>query len=624
MCAELAESDVMREIVGQAKSVHDLLVNKYTIDHYQREYKWETKQIQELLEDLTGSFLENYEEDHPRERVAKYGRYFLGSIIISKKSGENYIVDGQQRLTSLTLLLIYLRNLQRDLEMESNIDSLILSVKFGKKSFNLDVEERTPALESLFDGTPFDETNQPESVQTILARYRDIGELFPTEISGKALPYFVDWLIENVDLVEITAYSDDDAYTIFETMKDRGLSLTPADMLKGFLIARITDSDRKTAANDLWKQRTLELSSLGKEVQPDFFKAWLRSQYANRIRERKKGARPEDFDRIGTEFHRWVRQHADEKGDDNLVLRDSEDYYQFIAREFDFYAKQYMYIMRASSDLVPGMERLYYLNRIGFTLYPMVMLAPLKPSDSPETIQRKIRLISIYLEILLARRLWNFRSTAYSTMQYAMFIVMRDIRGKDAVSLAKHLCDVLDRESEDFSTNDRLYLHQQNRWNLHWLLARMTDYVEQESGRPSHYREYINAIGHHRYEVEHIWANKPEEHASEFEHPLDFQAYRNRFGGLLLLPKRFNASYGALPYAEKVEQYYGQNLLAQSLNERAYKYDPGFTQFRERTGLPFRPHSQFSKADLDERRVLYQMIAEHIWNPVLLLQEPTA
>ena len=51
--------------------------------------------------------------------------------------------------------------------------------------------------------------------------------LFPEELRDDALPYFIDWLLENVHLVEITAYSDDDAYTIFETMNDRGLSLTP-------------------------------------------------------------------------------------------------------------------------------------------------------------------------------------------------------------------------------------------------------------------------------------------------------------------------------------------------------------------------------------------------------------
>ena len=54
----------------------------------------------------------------------------------------------------------------------------------------------------------------------------------------------MDWLIESVHLVEITAYSDGDAYTIFETMNDRGLSLTPADMLKGYLLAHITDEER--------------------------------------------------------------------------------------------------------------------------------------------------------------------------------------------------------------------------------------------------------------------------------------------------------------------------------------------------------------------------------------------
>lgn len=65
----------------------------------------------------------------------------------------------------------------------------------------------------------------------------------------------MDWLIENVHLVEITAYSDDDAYTIFETMNDRGLSLAPADMLKGYLLANITDQSRRNAASGVWKEQ---------------------------------------------------------------------------------------------------------------------------------------------------------------------------------------------------------------------------------------------------------------------------------------------------------------------------------------------------------------------------------
>ena len=105
----------MKEIHGDAKSVAGLLRGvKYSIDYYQREYKWQDKQIRELVDDLTDRFLEDYQQGHDRRRVADYGHYFLGSIIISKKEGASYIVDGQQRLTSLTLLLIFLRNLQRE------------------------------------------------------------------------------------------------------------------------------------------------------------------------------------------------------------------------------------------------------------------------------------------------------------------------------------------------------------------------------------------------------------------------------------------------------------------------------------------------------------------------------
>src|SRR5207248_6092464 len=117
----------------------------------------------------------------------------------------------------------------------------------------------------------FADSDPPESIANILARYADLDECFPEELKGAALPYFVDWLIENVHLVEITAYSDDDAYTIFETMNDRGLSLTPADMLKGYLLANIDDLTARTVLNEEWRDRVRELNDLDKELEADFF-----------------------------------------------------------------------------------------------------------------------------------------------------------------------------------------------------------------------------------------------------------------------------------------------------------------------------------------------------------------
>src|SRR3990170_4301007 len=238
----------MREIRGDAKSIRQLLGGaKYAIDYYQREYKWQTKQVTELLDDLADKFLESYEQGHERSEVANYGHYFVGSIIISDKDGHKYLIDGQQRLTTLTLLLIRLHHMLPDLEQKGQLVDLIFSQKFGARSFNLDVPERAACIDALYSGERFDENGELESIRNILGRYADIEEHLPKEVQDDALPYFADWVMENVHLVEITAYSDDDAYTIFETMNDRGLSLGPTDMLKGYLLANISEHKRIAA-----------------------------------------------------------------------------------------------------------------------------------------------------------------------------------------------------------------------------------------------------------------------------------------------------------------------------------------------------------------------------------------
>lgn len=605
-----------REIDGKGRTVRELLAGrKYSIDYYQREYKWQQKQVAELIDDLAVKFLESHEEGNERSAVADYGHYFLGSIIVSDKDGQKFIIDGQQRLTTLTLLLIFLHHKLGDAEQKGQIADLIFSQKFGKRSFNLDIPERAACMEALYKGEEFADADGPESIANILARFAVLDDLFPEELAGPALPYFVDWLVENVHLVEITAYSDGDAYTIFETMNDRGLSLTPADMLKGYLLANITDTDKRTRASRTWKERVQSLAELGKDEDADGIKSWLRSQYAESIRERKRGAAPQDFDLIGTEFHRWVRDH-----EERLGLAASAEFARFIERDFAFYGRWYERLRRAAEAPTPGLERVHFNAQHNFTLQYPVLLAALKVEDDEAGALRKLRAVAAYLDILIHRRIWNWRAIEYSTMQYAMFLVMRDIRGKSAPELATLLRERLDAETETFASNDRFRLHGMNGRQIHRLLARMTDYAETRSGMAPRYAEYAQR-GRKGYEIEHVWADHPARHTDEFAHPSEFQEYRNRIGGLLLLPKSFNASYGNLPYAEKREYYLGQNLLARSLHERAYDHNPGFRRFIEESGLPFRAHAEFKKADLDARQTLYQHLAERIWDPTVFDEE---
>ena len=603
----------MKEIHALAKNLSSLLGNtKFAIDYYQREYSWEKKQVRELIDDLTGKFQENYDPGHERSEVENYDLYFLGSIIISEEYGRKYIVDGQQRLTTITLILIYIYREIEDAQ-KGIVDNLIFSTKFGRHSFNIDIEERKKCMNKILNDDLKDdflsESEQNESVTRILERFHDVRDMFPDDLTGHALPYFADWLIEKVYLVEIITHSDADAYTIFETMNDRGLSLTPTDMLKGYLLANIRKVNRDEA-EQCWRKQVADLKNLGKEEDADAIKVWLRSQHAMNIREPKRGAAPRDFDRIGTEFHRWVRDKQKALG-----LSSSDDFARFIERNFTFYAYWYSRLRKASEEMEKGLEAVYYCAQNNFTLQYPVLLAPLIQSDGESDILHKLRIVSGYLDILITRHFWNGKSTSHSNMRYKMFQTMREIRGKDAPALASMLKERL-KEEEMFAPTDRFFgLHGTNKQKIHLLLARLTDYVETSSGRESRYQEYTCRNENGGYEIEHIWADHFDDHSDEFDDPTEFKNWRNEIGGLLLLPKKDNAAFGDLPYEEKRHHYLKQNLLAQSLHEKAYERNPGFTQFISCSELPFKAHRHFQKDDLNERHDLYRRLAERIWDP---------
>jgi uncharacterized protein with ParB-like and HNH nuclease domain len=85
-----------REVDGKGRTVRELLGGrKYSTDYYQREYKWGSKQVNELIDDLSIKFLESHVEGNERSAVADYGHYLLGSVIVSDKEGEKFIINGQ-------------------------------------------------------------------------------------------------------------------------------------------------------------------------------------------------------------------------------------------------------------------------------------------------------------------------------------------------------------------------------------------------------------------------------------------------------------------------------------------------------------------------------------------------
>lgn len=603
------------KIDADDRTVFDVLnERKYTVDYFQREYSWEQKHIEQLVTDLTSTFLDVYTEGDSRSAVENYSNYYLGPFVVSSKDGMKSIIDGQQRLTSLTLFLIYLNNLQKELGGKESIEPLVFSEKYGQKSFNIQVEERKPCLEKLFlEGSYDPQLDDDESTINMVQRYSDISEAFPEELKGKAFPYFLDWLKYNVILVEITAYSDDNAYTIFESMNDRGLNLTSTEMLKGYILSRFKQASDREKANRFWKEAIQKLHSYSKEEDQKFFQAWLRSQYADTIRQSKAGSSNEDFEKIGTRFHSWFRDNLVKIG----VNADSPDEFRkLLHEEVKFYLKAYVDILDAQMEEKAGLEHVFYhcnwgiADSLGFPL----MLAPLRSSDSVEVTRQKINEVARFMETFAVRRSINFRKFGASSIRYTMYSLVKELRGKDLDSLRTVLRNKLVEMPETWDGVSEFRLHGMNRQFVKFLLARITGFIEQQSGAAASFSTYFVSAGARPFEVEHIWADRFDEHRDEFEQKHEFDTYRNRIGDLVLLPQGTNQSYGAKPYAEKVQHYLKENLLVKSLHSKCYESNPNFTGMAQRLEIPFRHHEAFGKADIDERQRLIRRLCEVIWN----------
>ena len=173
------------KIEANDRTVREILENqKYVVDYYQREYNWGQPHIEQLVTDLCNAFLENYQPSHLRPDVENYNSYYLGPIVFSAKGNQKSIIDGQQRLTSLTLLIIYLNNLQKEWGVSENIETMVFSEKYGQKSFNLNVPEREICLDALFSHGAYEAPEDADvSTRNMAARYLDIGNTFSEEIT---------------------------------------------------------------------------------------------------------------------------------------------------------------------------------------------------------------------------------------------------------------------------------------------------------------------------------------------------------------------------------------------------------------------------------------------------------
>lgn len=590
---------------------------RFTVDYYQREYRWGRKQIEQMMDDLCGTFLEFYDRDNHDsvKEVKDYGYYYMGSIICTLG---HQIVDGQQRLTSLTLLLIYLNNLQKKQTAPDyrpvHFEHMIFSDDYGEPCFNLDVEERRECFRALYNE---DDSYVPdnESNKNMMERYGDIAYYYPEELKGEALPYFIYWLKDKVLLLEIDTPSEDEAHTIFLTMNDRGLSLNSAEMMKALIMQQVREEDR-AQVNDVWKANINRIladaessrSGVVNAEDVEFISLWLRSKYACSLRESRKGAVDRDYELLGDKFHTWVRQNAKRV----MHMEKSEDYYNFVIREMTVITDLYLRLKQYSQTMTPGFEAVFYNANRDLNYQNMLILSAVCVGDAPELAERKIRLVAAFVDIFASIRIFNGKKVNWNNNKTLLFRVLVNIRNKDIVTIGKYLTQVLRQMDVTIEGLPGFELNQYTgRYMLH-MLARMVAFVNEQMGYPSDFAVYVDRSSKTSYDIEHILPDDYETYKDSFTDVEDFQKYRRKFGNLLILTKDKNRSYQDMNYEQKVQNYLTDNVIARSLNPGAYVNNPRFLRIVPLYG--FKAVDKFDKAAVQARTELYLKLARSIWN----------
>ena len=302
--------------------------------------------------------------------------------------------------------------------------------------------------------------------------------------------------------------------------------------------------------------------------------------------------------------------------------------------DFRYFSELYLLLLKAANKgntRMQGFESVRYNADAGFTLQHHVILAAVSPNDQRELAEAKMKVVADFLDIWINLRFWNYTRSTYSFVQYAVFTIIRDIRHKPLEEIRRILHARITSDMDSANFDKAVRLNNFTSKAIHRQLARFTDWLEQQSGEPGMYENYTVRSGSNAFEIEHIWSNHPERFREEFPQSEDFESHRNQIGGLLLLPKKINASLNDKSYDEKLPVYKGQNKLAKSLSKDFKQNNPGFQQIINKFGLPEdwsadkcnreKELIEFTKDDLINRSNLYCKIAGIIWSPSRLLAE---
>lgn len=376
---------------------------KFSIPHYQRPYSWGVAQARELLSDLRAAL-----EDAP-EQLAEANPYFLGSIVLIKSEGQAdaEVVDGQQRLTTLTLLLSAIRASIQNADLQNGITSLLyakadaltgvsasyrLTLRARDRDFFRDHVQHENALPHLLAIKSVLKDAQKRLQENAQALMEGLAGMSQPELARLA-----QFITTRCYLVVVSTPDLDSAFRIFGVMNSRGLDLSATDILKAEILSALDSRDEVVYSN-IWE--TLE-ADMGQDEFGTLF---------SHIRMVYRKAKPQGT--LLKEFKEHVLRQMTAKGFMDQVL-------QPMARAFNCLMEA---DYASTQHAEPINESLKWLNKLEFKDWvPPALAFFVRHEQEPEALLKFLRDLERLAYSMLVRKFWvNERMERFSRLTAAV------------------------------------------------------------------------------------------------------------------------------------------------------------------------------------------------------------
>ena len=587
--------------------------NFYIVPDYQREYVWTDKEIQQLLDDI------NDEID-----AGSSQEYFIGTILVSptEQKTRHEVIDGQQRLTTLFLLLCSLKNRFHNEPQELTINGLIstsYTTTQGEIATSLKLEPRYENAGEVMNkivelGTEPLKTRARiqaagiktyGSIENLVSAYETINRYLEDNYQDNdSLKKYWGYLANNVVFIQIST-DISSALKIFETINERGIGLNPMDLLKNLLFRQVTPAEF-TKLKDEWKKVTKPLET-NKEKPLRFLRYFLMANYKIDNARRDAIVRED-------EIYDWFTNKK------NAALCDYENKpFEFTKKIADSVEQFIAYSDGRGNDGKPSiaMDNLKRLCGGAFSLHYVLLLAA---TNLPKPLfDHFIRQLESFLFYYI------FTKTPTKDLERNFSLWADELRSISQISNPKDqkakLNDFLrDRFEANMKAKDAELADDLRRYNLHsmqqyrtrYLLAKLTQYVDMA----------YNGVkipgsldGYTVLEIEHILPDNPDASLRQYFGTLnpnaDYDEYKNRLGNLTLLEKPINIVASNDFFQRKVTEYKKcKNYLTSSI---AQINTVGANTSINRINQKLQSFSDWSAANIDKRHEILMELAKDVW-----------